>query len=91
MKIFRNIPVFILLLLIGNFLLEAQENNIIEDGFTRFYYPNGQVSSEGYIENGKPNGYWRTFYVSGVLKSEGKEKIICLIVFGCFIILRVIP
>ncbi len=39
--------------------------------YTKFYYPNGQVSSEGMMRNGKPDGYWKTYYVSGVNKSEG--------------------
>ncbi len=48
--------------------IEAQE---VEDGYTKFYYPNGQVSSEGLIRDGKPDGYWKTYYTTGVLKSEG--------------------
>ena len=27
-----------------------------EDGFTQYRYPNGQVSSEGYLVNGQPEG-----------------------------------
>jgi uncharacterized protein len=49
-------------------LLKAQE---ITNGFVKFYYPNGQVSSEGTMNNGKPDGYWKTYYVTGVIKSEG--------------------
>ena len=41
--------------------------------FEQFYYPNGQVSSEGIMRNGKPDGYWKTYYVTGVVKSEGKR------------------
>ena len=44
-----------------------------KDGFVQFFYPNGQVSSEGTMRNGKPDGYWRTYYVTGVTKSEGKR------------------
>ncbi len=46
----------------------------LENGFTKFYYPNGKVSSEGTMQNGKPEGYWKTYYVTGVLKSEGNRK-----------------
>ena len=46
---------------------------IISNGYNKFYYPNGQISSEGYMKNGKPDGYWKTYYVTGVLKSEGKR------------------
>ncbi len=42
-------------------------------GFVQFFYPNGQVSSEGVMRNDKPDGYWRTYYVTGVIKSEGKR------------------
>jgi antitoxin component YwqK of YwqJK toxin-antitoxin module len=48
--------------------------DIIKDGVTKFYYPNNQVSSEGYMKNGKPDGYWKTFNVSGILKSEGLRR-----------------
>lgn len=40
---------------------------------TQFFYPNGKVSSEGLLENGKPNGYWKTYYEDGGLKSEGNR------------------
>ncbi len=46
----------------------------VEDGYTKFYYPNGQISSEGYMKDGKPDGYWITYYVSGVKKSEGNRN-----------------
>lgn len=45
-----------------------------ESKYTRFYYPNGQISSEGPMINGKPDGYWITYYVTGIKKSEGKRK-----------------
>ena len=44
-----------------------------ESEFVQFYYPNDQVSSEGTMRDGKPDGYWRTYYVTGVSKSEGKR------------------
>ena len=39
----------------------------------KFYYPDGQLSSEGNMVNGKPDGYWKTFYANGKLKSEGNR------------------
>ncbi len=42
--------------------------------FTVFNYENGQKSSEGWIRDGKPDGYWKTYYENGLLKSEGKRK-----------------
>jgi antitoxin component YwqK of YwqJK toxin-antitoxin module len=54
-------------------LLSAQQNTQLQDGYQQFRYPNGNISSEGYIKNGKPDGYWKSYYVTGVLKSEGKR------------------
>lgn len=44
-----------------------------QDGFTKYHYPNGQVSAEGYIRDGKPDGYWKNYYEDGSLKSEGNR------------------
>jgi uncharacterized protein len=51
----------------------SQESEILKDGYQVFKYPNGAVSSEGLIKNGKPEGFWKSFYVTGVKKSEGKR------------------
>jgi uncharacterized protein len=37
------------------------------------FYNNGNLSSEGFIENGKPNGYWKNYYENGKLKNEGNR------------------
>ena len=39
-----------------------------------FRYPNDSISSEGTLVNGKPDGYWKTYYENGRLKSEGNRK-----------------
>lgn len=41
--------------------------------YIKYFYPDSTVSSEGFIENGKPNGYWKSYFPSGVLKSIGKR------------------
>ena len=70
---FRKIAKAILpAILICSVNLNAQLDE--KDGPVKIYYPNGQVSSEGYVRNGKPDGYWKTYYVTGVIKSEGKRK-----------------
>jgi antitoxin component YwqK of YwqJK toxin-antitoxin module len=51
----------------------AQEKGALKDGYQIFKYPNGTVSSEGLIKNGKPEGFWKSYYVTGVKKSEGKR------------------
>ena len=42
--------------------------------FMQYRYENGSISSEGYLRDGKPDGYWKTFYPNGKLKSEGNRK-----------------
>ncbi len=42
-------------------------------GISRFYYPNGKISSEGKLMNGKPDGYWISYFESGRIKSEGNR------------------
>lgn len=53
--------------------VSGQNEVTISDGFHVFRYPNGVVSSEGIIKNGKPEGFWRSYYVTGIKKSEGKR------------------
>ncbi len=49
----------------------AQET---KDGYNQLRYPNGRISSEGTIKDGKPDGYWKNYYENGRLKSEGNRK-----------------
>jgi antitoxin component YwqK of YwqJK toxin-antitoxin module len=51
----------------------SQESENLKDGYHIFKYPNGAVSSEGLIKNGKPEGFWKSYYVTGIKKSEGKR------------------
>lgn len=62
---------FSILFLILLFIPVANYCQSVENGPVKFYYPNGQVSSEGLMKNGKPDGYWKTYYPSGIIKSEG--------------------
>ncbi len=59
------------LILAGTLLGQGGEQ--LKDGYQVFRYPNGSISSEGVIKNGKPEGFWKSYYVTGVLKSEGKR------------------
>ena len=43
------------------------------DSLTQFRYPNGILSSEGILRDGKPDGFWKTFHQNGELKSEGNR------------------
>src|ERR1035437_1509121 len=65
------------LLIISNFIfcffgVYAQKSQ--QNGYVKFTYPNGKLSSEGIMVNGKPDKFWRTYYVTGVVKSEGTRK-----------------
>ncbi|KPK86972.1 MAG: hypothetical protein AMS27_03840 [Bacteroides sp. SM23_62_1] len=71
MKLLRIIIIPILFLSFFKTTNGQQEE--VSDGYVKFYYPNGQVSSEGMMKDGKPDGYWKTYYVTGVIKSEGKR------------------
>jgi len=51
--------------------LMAQADGVV---FTQFKHRNGVVSSEGYLRNGKPDGYWKTFNEQGQLVSEGNRE-----------------
>lgn len=66
----------ILFLLVFTFILNkvsSQDGEKVSDGYQVFKYPNGAVSSEGLIKNGKPEGFWKSYYVTGVIKSEGRR------------------
>lgn len=63
--------------LIFLFLLDvivAQVNEDIRDGYHILRYPNGTISSEGMLRDGKPDGFWKSYYVTGIKKSEGKRS-----------------
>ena len=51
----------------------SQENVNPTDGYQVFKYPNGAVSSEGLMKNGKPEGFWKSYYITGMKKSEGRR------------------
>ena len=44
------------------------------NGYNKFFYENGKISSEGSMKDGKPNGYWKNYYKNGKLKIEGNRK-----------------
>jgi len=62
--------IIVILLLVLPLLSKTQDTAV----FTRFYYENGRVSSEGSLKNGKPDGYWKTYNENGKLVSEGNRK-----------------
>lgn len=67
----KRIFLFSVILLTG-LVVSGQSGDVLQDGYQVFRYPNGTISSEGIIKNGKPEGLWLSYYVTGVKKSEGK-------------------
>jgi uncharacterized protein len=64
----------LLLILLFPFLVFSQKDSSQLGTYTVFKYQNGKISSEGYMKDGKPDNYWKTYYENGVLKSEGNRK-----------------
>jgi uncharacterized protein len=64
--------IVIVLLIFISFNCFGQDTSFT--GYKKFYFPNGNVSSEGNLLTGKPDGYWKNYYENGKLKSEGNRK-----------------
>lgn len=60
-------------LLTSALLLRAQDT-VTDNGYTIFRYPSGVKSSEGYLVNGQPDGWWKSYDEKGRLVSEGNRK-----------------
>ena len=61
--------------ILSSLTLHAQSiENSDSAQFVQFKNAAGQVISEGFLEDGKPNGYWKTYYPDGKLKSEGNRE-----------------
>jgi antitoxin component YwqK of YwqJK toxin-antitoxin module len=50
------------------------QDSLQKEGYSKYYYPNGKISSEGTLKDGKPDGYWKSYNESGSIKSEGNRK-----------------
>jgi antitoxin component YwqK of YwqJK toxin-antitoxin module len=71
-KIHIKIIHFVVFIFINTIGLFAQVNN--PNGYNKFYYDNGALSSEGTMKDGKPEGYWKNYHKNGKLKIEGNRK-----------------
>lgn len=60
MLIMNNLRLIIVLLFIA-----------ITQQYSRSYYENGSLKSEGWKENDKPVKYWFYYYLNGKIKAEG--------------------
>lgn len=72
LKYFKLKKSFFLCFIVFSCSLFSQTIN--SNGFNVFYYDNGNTSSEGYMRDGKPDGYWKNYYKNGKLKIEGNRK-----------------
>ncbi len=50
------------------------QDSVKINGYQKFFYLNGKISSEGMMINGNPDGYWKSYFENGKLKSEGNRK-----------------
>ncbi|MFP4024779.1 MAG: toxin-antitoxin system YwqK family antitoxin [Thiohalospira sp.] len=53
-------------------LIFAQSN--IDTIHKEYYHGNGNIASKGYLINDKPDGFWKSYYLTGVKRSEGIWK-----------------
>lgn len=64
----------LLLLLLCFCAIAKAQDSVITHEFTTYYYPSGAKASEGFLFNGKPDGWWKSFDEAGQLISEGNRK-----------------
>ncbi len=55
-------------------IFSQEEDKIVTNGYNIFYAEDSSKVSEGTMRNGRPDGYWKNYYSSGILKSEGNRK-----------------
>lgn len=63
-----------LCILAGMSIATMAQDKVNKNGPAVFYHPNGKISSEGTMRDGKPDGYWKTYSEAGLIKSEGNRK-----------------
>jgi len=73
-KYFIHIKFIIILICISKISIAQIDSNEIIRQYKVFEYPNGNIASEGYLENNKPVGFWKSYYITGIKKSEGVWK-----------------
>ena len=74
---YKILRISILLLVLIFFQIGYSQDSIVPISggeFKQFNYADGKLSSEGYLVKGKPEGFWKNYYPSGILKSAGKRK-----------------
>jgi antitoxin component YwqK of YwqJK toxin-antitoxin module len=71
-----NLIKFLFALIISADILSTSlfSQNNSPNGYNKFFYENGSLSSEGLMRNGKPDGYWISYHKNGKLKIEGNRR-----------------
>jgi len=64
---------FFILLFTVNFCFSQQKDSLSYH-FQQYFYPGGKLASEGFMNEGKPDGYWKSYYENGLIMSEGNRK-----------------
>jgi uncharacterized protein len=66
----------ILLFYSSFFILHSSfsQDSLKLNGYQKFYYTTGVISSEGTMKKGQPDGYWKSYFENGKQKSEGNRK-----------------
>jgi len=70
-RVVKKKAVLVILCVSLVFPVKSQVADSLFNGLTQFFYGNGQVSSEGFMRDGKPDGLWTTYHVNGKIKSVG--------------------
>lgn len=72
----RNYSLLLFFLFLFNSIIGFTQNqqDVNPNGYNKFYYENGKISSEGSMRDGRPDGYWKTYSLNGKIKSEGNRK-----------------
>jgi len=77
MNILRYRIIFLVLFFTAAFAfpsLAQKKDTVLRNGYQKFTYPGGSISSEGIIRDGKPDAYWKSYYENGTIKSEGNRR-----------------
>ncbi len=64
----------LIFLFIFSFLILFSQNQKDSLVYKKYYYTNGNISSEGYMLKNQPEGYWKTYNEKGILITEGNRK-----------------
>lgn len=67
----KKFSLLIFFLLTFNVVYSQQDSSAYK--FVQYFFSDGNLSSEGYLLNNKPDGYWKSYYENNKLKSEGNR------------------